>query len=88
VEVAGPLVVGRGRDCDLVLRDDGIAPRPFVTRSTTRSFDGLELSRFGPTLPEVPASDRVWHEPHVAVKIDLPSVGCSAVTPVPATAPT
>ncbi len=45
-------------------------------------------SRFGPTLPDVPASASVWHEPQFVVKIVLPSVGFSAVTPVPATAPT
>ena len=34
-------------------------------------------------MPVVPASASVWHEPQFAVKIDFPSVGCSAVTPVP-----
>ena len=31
--------------------NDGIAPFPFVTRSTTRSSDGIALSRSGPMLP-------------------------------------
>ena len=68
----------------------GIAPPPFVTCFCTTS------SRVGFTLVEVrpdvaascPASVSVWHEPQFAVKIDFPSVGFSAVTPVPATAPT
>ena len=33
----------------------GIAPRPFVTRSTTSSFGGFDSSRFGPTVPLAPA---------------------------------
>ena len=34
-------------------------------------------------MPDVPASASVWQEPQFAVKIDFPSVGFSAVTPVP-----
>src|SRR5262249_43344847 len=40
---------------------DGIAPLPFVTRSTTRPWGGLAWSRLGPTVPFEPASLSVWH---------------------------
>ena len=39
--------------------NDGIAPWPFVTRSTTSAFAGFDSSRFGPTAPAVPASASV-----------------------------
>ena len=51
----------------------GIAPIPFVTRSTTSAFGGFDWSRLGPTVPVVPASARVWQPPQFAVKIPLPS---------------
>ena len=39
----------------------GIAPLPFVTRSTTSEAGGFAWSRFGPTVPVEPASASVWH---------------------------
>ena len=48
---------------------------PFVTRVTTSSVSGLASSRFGPTVPVVPASARVWQPPQPAlVKTALPAV--------------
>jgi hypothetical protein len=41
------------------LRKDGIAPTPFVTRSTTVCAEGFAASRFGPTRPVAPASASV-----------------------------
>ncbi len=55
--------------------NDGIAPCPFVTRSITSAFGGFAWSRFGPTVPLVPASASVWQLPQVVVKIVFPSVG-------------
>src|SRR6266536_671299 len=40
--------------------NDGIAPLPVVTRSTTSAFGGFFWSRFGPTVPVAPASLSVW----------------------------
>src|SRR6187549_3996203 len=40
---------------------DGMAPRPFVMKSSAMSYVGFALSRFGPTVPPAPASDSVWH---------------------------
>ena len=44
----------------------GIAPWPFVTRSTTSSASGLASSRFGPTLPDEPAASSTWQPPQPA----------------------
>src|SRR5262249_22030103 len=56
--------------------NDGIAPAPFVTRSTTSESGGFAWSRFGPTVPVVPASASVWHPPHGPVlKIVFPATG-------------
>ena len=52
-----------------------MAPRPFVTRSIASSTEGCESSRFGPTVPVVPASASVWQAPQFATKIDLPASG-------------
>ena len=46
--------------------NDGIAPMPFVTRSTTSAASGLASSRFGPTLPDEPAASSVWQPPQPA----------------------
>ena len=43
---------------------DGIAPIPFVTRSTTSSADGFASSRLGPTAPPASASASAWQAPH------------------------
>jgi hypothetical protein len=40
--------------------DEDSAPVRFVTRSTTRCFDGLAVSRFGPTVSLAPAASSVW----------------------------
>ena len=37
----------------------GIAPAPFVTRSTASSKSGCESSRLGPTVPDEPAASSV-----------------------------
>src|SRR3954451_7950680 len=37
-----------------------MAPPPVLTCLTTRSEEGLSLSRFGPTVPEAPAAFSVW----------------------------
>ena len=52
-------------------------PCPLVTRSTASSRDGLASSRFGPTVPDAPASASVWQLPQPAL----------ANTCLPSTAP-
>ena len=47
--------------------NDGIAPMPFVTRSTTSSADGFASSRFGPTAPPASASASAWQAPQPAL---------------------
>jgi hypothetical protein len=44
LEIAGRVVVGRERDCDLVLRDDGVAPRHAIV---TRSQGRVEIEDLG-----------------------------------------
>src|SRR5581483_1313313 len=56
--------------------NDGIAPFPCVTRSTTSASGGFAWSRFGPTVPPEPAASSVWQPPQPAL----------ANTPVPAAA--
>ena len=57
----------------------GIAPLPFVTRSTTRSAEGFASSRLGPTLPVAPASASVWQPTQPAeVKTAFPAVASPA----------
>ena len=46
---------------------DGIAPCPFVTRSTTSSAVGFDVSRSGPTVPDAEASASVWQAAHPAL---------------------
>ena len=53
----------------------GITPLPFVARSTTRASSGCASSRFGPTVPDVPASESVWQPPQLVVKTTLPATG-------------
>ncbi len=56
------------------LRTRGIAPAPFVTRSTTSSMSGCASSRFGPIEPLVPAASSVWQLPQpLAAKISSPA---------------
>src|SRR5947207_4808542 len=51
-------------------------PLPFTTRSTTSESGGFAWSRFGPTLPWVPASARVWQPAQGPVlKTVLPATG-------------
>ena len=68
----------------------GIPPPPFVICVTAASKSTVDWSRFGPTLPDVPASERVWQLPHPAdAKIALPAAGSpwAAPPPPPAAAP-
>src|SRR5262249_59469446 len=50
---AATAAISCGVSCPL---NEGITPLPFVTRSTTLSFEGFASSRFGPTVPVEPAS--------------------------------
>ena len=47
-------------------KKDGIAPWPFVTRSTASAWSGCASSRFGPIVPVVPAAASVWQLPQPA----------------------
>src|SRR3954447_7187537 len=52
----------------------GMGGLPFVTRLTTRSRGGFASSRFGPTVPDAPASFSVWQLAQPAVsKTCLPA---------------
>ena len=63
----------------------GIAPPPFVTWRWAIARFGFSWSRFGPTVPFVPASLSVWQLPQLAVKMSLPLVVFFAATGLPAT---
>src|SRR3954454_13771756 len=63
----------------------GIVPLPFSTVVLTTAALGLRLSRFGPTLPFVPAAASVWQPPQLEVKTFLPS-GAAPPPPPPAAA--
>src|SRR5204863_2019467 len=54
-----------------------IAP-PCSTCVLTRASGGFSWSRFGPTVPVVPADARVWHPPHFALTIASPPVPVTA----------
>ena len=58
----------------------GIVPLPFSTVVLTTAALGLRLSRFGPTLPFVPAAASVWQPPQLEVKTFLPSGAAAAAT--------
>src|SRR4051812_36071045 len=62
----------------------GIVPVPFVTVVFTSAAPGFSSSRFGPTLPFVPARASVWQPPQLAVNTCLPSAPpvAAAATPV------
>ncbi|HEU4942941.1 MAG TPA: hypothetical protein VFT18_06720 [Gaiellaceae bacterium] len=51
----------------------GMPPPPFLICVDARWKVGFVWSRFGPTVPEVPASANVWHEPQFVVKSDFGS---------------
>src|SRR3954470_19732306 len=61
----------------------GIVPLPFSTVVLTTAALGLRLSRFGPTLPFVPAAASVWQPPQLEVKIFLPSGAAPPPPPPP-----
>src|SRR6516162_5340534 len=52
-----------------------VVPRTFCEAGEAQA--ALSVSRFGPTVPVVPAADSVWHDPHepTPVKIVLPTAG-------------
>ena len=41
-----------------------------------------DSSRFGPTMPFVPARASVWHEPHFATKAFLPTIRLALSPPL------
>jgi hypothetical protein len=51
---------------------------PPVTCATTHASDGLSVSRFGPTVPLVPAAASVWHVPHEPVNTVFPAAADAA----------
>src|SRR4029077_13566356 len=52
----------------------GITLPPLITWCWTIARGGFSWSRFGPTVPVVPASASVWQLPQFAVKMSLPFV--------------
>src|SRR3954464_10448829 len=57
---------------------------PFWTYVRTLAWLGFAWSRFGPTLPFVPAAASVWHEPQpFAAKTPLPATGSPWSVSVP-----
>ena len=67
-----------------VVANEGIAPRPFRTVSSTRDAEGCAASRFGPTAPVAPASASVWHEPQPAETNTAPPASiCAGVAEPP-----
>src|SRR6059058_3477895 len=56
---------------------------PFRTCFSTRASDGFSWSRFGPTVPVVPASFSVWQLAQFDVKTALPSGAALVVVPPP-----
>src|SRR5205085_9401987 len=65
---------------------DGIAPFPFVTRSTTSESGGFASSRFGPTVPVAPASFNVWQLAQPAPPVKMASPGSASEEVVAAAA--
>ena len=51
----------------------GIVPAAALTVASTVAALGFRSSRFGPTLPFVPAAASVWQPPQLEVKTSLPS---------------
>ncbi len=67
----------------------GIAPvpaPPFLIAFVTRALSGFSSSRFGPIVPDVPASESVWQVPQDWVKICLPSADAARATSAAAAA--
>jgi hypothetical protein len=50
---------------------------PGWSAAVTRGAVGLSWSRFGPTVPEVPAALSVWQLPQVLAKSCLPAPGAA-----------
>src|SRR5436190_4254434 len=66
----------------------GMGGLPFVTRLTTRSSGGFASSRFGPTVPDAPASLSVWQLAQPAdAKIFLPAAASPFTSGVVGTLP-
>jgi hypothetical protein len=57
---------------------EGILPPPLITCVSTVASSGFSWSRFGPTLPVVPAAARVWQLPQLVAKMLLPVTGVLA----------
>ena len=60
-----------------------VAPPFVIALMITGSVSGATLSRFGPTLPTVPAALSVWQTPQVETKSGLPAFGLPTILAEP-----